>query len=82
MWPSTVFFVLMVIFLVMVAPLWIIFHYITKWKRMKAATPADGQILVDKGALDSLRHSAESLDGRLRNLEKLLDADTPGWRKK
>ena len=82
MWSGTFFFVLMILFLVVVAPLWIIFHHITKWKRMKLVTPADGQVLVDKGTLDSLRHSAESLDGRLRNLEKLLDADSPGWREK
>ena len=79
---STFFFVLAIVFLVTVVPLWIVFHYITRWKQMKTPSPANGQVAVDKAALAELRNSAETLEDRIRNLEKLLDGEAPGWREK
>jgi len=76
------FFILMALFLVVVAPLWIVFHYITKWSDAKDDEPEEGKVLVDKADLEAMRDTAEKLDDRLANLEKLLDADAPGWREK
>ena len=33
----------LIIFLAVVAPLWIFFHYVTKWKKMKLAGAAEDQ---------------------------------------
>ncbi|MFC7047707.1 envelope stress response membrane protein PspB [Emcibacter nanhaiensis] len=65
-----------ILFLVVVAPLWIIFHYITKWKSAKTLTSEDEQILAD------LYESAEKIESRLNNIERILDAESPDWRNK
>ena len=65
-----------ILFLVIVAPLWIIFHYITKWKSAKTLTSEDEQILAD------LYESAEKIESRLNNIERILDAESPEWRNK
>ncbi|RED53801.1 envelope stress response membrane protein PspB [Aestuariispira insulae] len=75
-------FVLMILFLVVVAPLWIIFHFITRWKQMKSVQLKDGETVVEAVELKRLLERAERLDDRVRTLEKLLDAEAPGWREK
>ena len=74
-------FVMMVLFLSMVLPLWIIFHYITKWKMMKREN-LDGHVAVDKEKLLALSKTANSLKERIVTLERLLDAEAKGWREK
>ena len=63
-----------IIFLTVVAPLWIILHYITKWKQAKGFTPED------ESSLSDLRTSADRLEERLGNLERILDDEVPDWR--
>ena len=75
-------FVLMILFLVVVVPLWIIFHSITKWKAMKSVQLKDDESVVPTEELHHLAKRAEKLDDRVRTLEKLLDAEAPGWREK
>ncbi|WP_321396430.1 envelope stress response membrane protein PspB [Emcibacter sp.] len=65
-----------ILFLTICAPLWIIFHYITKWKSAKTLTSEDEQILSD------LYESAEKIESRLNNIERILDAESPDWRTK
>jgi phage shock protein B len=67
-------FVLGILFLVVVAPLWIIFHYITVWR---SARRLSGD---DEKALGELWQSAKRMEGRIEALEKVLDSDAPGWR--
>lgn len=69
-------FVVAIIFLVIVAPVWIIFHYVTKWRIAKTLSADDEQMLSD------LWHSAGKMEDRIRQLEKILDAEAPGWRSK
>ncbi|MDH3713676.1 MAG: envelope stress response membrane protein PspB [Gammaproteobacteria bacterium] len=71
----------LIIFLAVVAPLWIFFHYVTKWKRMKVAGAEEGQAVVDSKELRRMRDLAERLEQRIESLETILDADTPDWRK-
>ena len=75
-------FVLMILLLTVVMPLLIVFHYVTKWKEMKAqkADLGDGRVSVDQSKLEALGATAKRLDERVQNLEKLLDAEAPGWR--
>jgi len=67
-------FVPAVLFMVIVAPLWLIFHYVTVWKTQRHA----GR--VDQGTLNDMWGTAHKLETRVGALEKLLDAEVPGWR--
>jgi len=72
----------LIVFVSLIAPLWLIFHYITKWKQMKRAGAGDGETVVDRKELLKLRETAASLEQRLASLETVLDAEQPDWRKK
>jgi phage shock protein B len=67
-------FVPAVLFMVIVAPLWLIFHYVTLWKTQRNAGRAD------EGAMKTMWDSARRLEDRVAALEKLLDVEAPGWR--
>ncbi|WP_119679943.1 envelope stress response membrane protein PspB [Indioceanicola profundi] len=73
---SEFFIVPVIIFMVIVAPVWIIFHYVTKWRIAKTLSADDEQMMAD------LYHSAGQMEDRIRQLEKILDAEAPGWRAK
>jgi phage shock protein B len=65
-----------IIFTAVVAPLWLIFHYVTLWKTQRHA----GR--VDQSTLSDMWGTASKLENRVGALEKLLDAEVPGWRSK
>ena len=65
-----------ILFMVVVAPLMIIFHYVTKWKQSRALTSEDEKILTE------MWDSAERIEGRIQNIERILDAESPEWRDK
>jgi len=67
-------FVLAVLFLTIVAPLWIIFHYATKWRSSRGLSAEDERMLAD------LWESAGRMENRIGSLEKILDSEAPGWR--
>lgn len=67
-------FVPAILFMVIVAPLWLIFHYKTMWRNQKAGEAADEKSVKEMWLV------AQRLEGRVANLEKLLDAEAPGWR--
>ncbi len=68
--------VLMVLFLTFVAPLWIIFHYVTRWRTAKSLSAEDERMLGE------LWESAQRMETRIHALERILDAEAPGWRTK
>ncbi len=72
----------LIIFLSVVVPIWILFHYITKWKMMKKAGAGDGETVVNRKDLLRLRETANSLEDRVASLETILDAQVPNWRQK
>ncbi len=57
-----------------VAPTWIVFHYLTRWRATKTISGEDEKLLQD------LWESADKIDKRLRSLERILDAESPDWR--
>ncbi len=63
-----------ILMLTIVLPLWIIFHYITKWKQMK------GISAEDEASLGDLRTAADRLEDRLRTMERIMDDEVPDWR--
>jgi len=65
-----------ILFMVVVAPLLIIFHYTTKWKQSKTLTSEDEKILTE------LWDSAERIENRIQNIERILDTESPDWRTK
>jgi phage shock protein B len=71
---SVFIFVLMILFLTIVAPIWIIFHYLTKWRMARGLSAEDERMLAE------LWESASRLEGRIVTLENILDAEAPGWR--
>lgn len=69
-------FVLGILFLIFVAPFWVIMHYITKWKATKGLTHEEQRML------EELWHDSQRLESRLSTLETILDAQVPDWRNK
>jgi phage shock protein B len=54
---------------------WLILHYLTKWKSAGSLTREDENLM------DELYDTARKLDDRLNSIERIMDADTPNWRK-
>ena len=64
-------FVLGLIFMFVVAPIWIVFHYLTKWRMARSLSREDEQTLVD------LWESARRMEARIENLERAVGTDAP-----
>jgi phage shock protein B len=71
---SELLFVPLILFLVIVAPIWLILHYATRNSASKRLTSKDEALLED------LHDNARKMEERLHNLERILDADAPEWR--
>ncbi len=65
---------LMILFMTVIAPLWIIFHFITKNREMNRLKPEDEKMMSE------LWESARRMDDRIQTLEKILETEAPGWR--
>ncbi len=66
---------LFIVFLVLVAPIWIIAHYVTRWRTAKVLSAEDERMLAELWEL------APRMESRINTLERILDADSPDWRK-
>lgn len=67
-------FVLALVFLVVIVPTWIRFHYRHKAEKGSSLNAEDEQKVAE------LRSIAERLEDRVRTLERVLDAEAPDWR--
>ena len=65
-----------ILFLTVVAPIWIVFHYISKIKESKGLSNEDARLL------EELWEKASAMESRINTLETILDAEVPDWRKK
>ena len=70
------FFIPVVVFLVVVAPIWIIFHYKSK------ASVVNGLSTGERAELDEMIEVANKMAARIETLESILDVESPGWREK
>ena len=68
------FFVPMVLFLVIVAPTWIVMHY-RSVNRSSRSLSED-----DRESIDTMLVTVDKLNERIASLEAILDADHPNWR--
>jgi phage shock protein B len=64
-----------IVFIAIPAPLFIVLHFITKWKQSRELSGGDEKMMEELWLL------SEKLDDRLEALETILDNELPGWRK-
>lgn len=65
-----------IIFMVIVAPIWLILHYRSK-KQVNQGLSQEEYI-----QLSELSEVADNMADRIQTLEAILDAETPDWRNK
>jgi len=53
---------------------WLIFHYVTQWKKGSSIT------VEDENLLDELHSLARRLEDRMNTIERIVAADNPGFR--
>ena len=67
-------FVPMLLFMVIVAPTWIVMHY-------RRVSRSSGQLSEgDRQALEEMLVAVDQMADRIESLESILDADHPNWR--
>jgi phage shock protein B len=59
----------LILFMLVVAPIWIIAHYTTRWRMAKTLTPEDEKQFAELWQL------AERMEERVGNIERILDAE-------
>lgn len=64
----------LIIFMIVVAPIWLVLHYRSKRDVNQGLSP-DEYI-----QLSELSEVADKMNERIKTLETILDAETPGWR--
>ncbi len=69
-------FVPAILFMVIVAPIWVIMHYRTMGKKLGGLTEAE------HAQMEELEELAEIMEQRIQTLESILDVETPDWRKR
>jgi phage shock protein B len=67
-------FVPVVVFLIVVAPIWIILHY------KSLAKTADGLSSGERVELEEMIDVADKMAARIETLEAILDVESPDWR--
>jgi len=65
-----------IIFLVVVAPIWLVLHYRSKRQI------SQGLSEEEYAQLSELSELADKMTDRIKTLESILDAETPEWRSK
>ncbi|EED34211.1 phage shock protein B [Luminiphilus syltensis NOR5-1B] len=68
-------FVPTILFMLIVAPIWIVMHYQSR-KRSSQSLSED-----DRQELDEMLATVDKLSDRIVSLESILDVDHPNWRK-
>ena len=58
-----------IIFVAFVLPLWIVFHYATRWRTSRGLAAQDEKLLTD------LWETARRMEERLENLERVMGPD-------
>ena len=66
----------LIVFLLIPAPLFIILHFVTRWKQNREISGGDEKMLEEMWML------SRKLEERLETLETILDNEVPDWRRK
>ncbi len=67
-------FIPVILFMVIVAPIWIVMHYRSLNRSSRSLSEDDRQ------SLDGMLATVDKLNDRIATLESILDADHPSWR--
>lgn len=70
----TFLFVPTILFMVLVAPIWIVMHYRAKGREVAGISEEE------QASIDSLLESLDTLTDRIDTLEKILNEEQPGWK--
>jgi phage shock protein B len=62
----------LILFLAVVAPIWIIAHYVTRWRTAKTLSPEDEK------QFGELWQIAERMEDRIHTIERILDTELAG----
>lgn len=65
---------IIIVFLVVVMPLWLLLHYVFRWKNSKGLSEDDSRLL------EEIWERANAMEQRVMTLETILDAESPQWR--
>ncbi len=65
----------LMMFMIFVAPIWVIMHYRSKRKM------SEGLSETELNQLNDLSNRAEKMADRIKTLEAILDAESPHWRR-
>ncbi len=65
----------LIVFLIVVAPLWLVLHYRSK------RTTQSGLSQQELQHLEALTVRASAMQARIETLEKILDVEAPQWRR-
>lgn len=68
------FFVPMVLFMVIVAPIWIVMHYRSVSRSSRSLS------VDDRESIDTMLVTVDKLNERIVSLEAILEADHPNWK--
>ncbi|MDA0630381.1 MAG: envelope stress response membrane protein PspB [Proteobacteria bacterium] len=68
------FFVPMVLFMVIVAPIWIVMHYRSVSRSSRSLSDDDRE------SIDTMLVTVDKLNERIVSLEAILEADHPNWK--
>lgn len=66
----------LIVFLIFVAPLWLFLHYRSKKRTSSGLSQEDFQ------RLQSLSNKADAMQQRVETLERILDEQSPNWRRR
>jgi phage shock protein B len=66
----------LIVFIAIPAPIFIVLHFITKWKQSREISGGDEEMLEDMWQL------SQRMEARLESLETILDSELPEWRRK
>ena len=65
-----------ILFMVIVLPLALILHYVTRWRESKGLSREDSRLL------EELWQDTQRMESRINTLETILDDEVPQWRKR
>lgn len=65
----------LIVFIAIPAPLFIVLHFITQWKKSRELSGGDERLM------EELWQLSQKLEDRMESLEIILDNELPGWRK-
>ena len=73
---SQLILIAVIVLIAIPAPLFILLHFITKWRQSREISGGDERLLEEMWRL------SQRLEERLESLETILDSERADWRKK